>query len=125
MANRSILVDDSGRLWDINSFDLRSELNGFVAGDLFPAYVVKNLGFVRIDPRGQSATVWLRPATVASPALTRMVSWVSDEKIERVLVNSLVDGAWQHAMVGATEKLFTSIAGLISAKARVDSSPIG
>lgn len=120
MRSVSYFVDDSGRLWDINSSQLRAELYGFAAADSFPEYVVKNLGFVRIDRRGPSATVWLRPATVAQMAVAHLMYWLVDEKIERVLVNSYVDGAWQHAMVGAAEKSFTALAALISAAAHTE-----
>lgn len=122
MASVSFLIDDAGRLWDIDSFQLRAELDGFAAGSVFPDYVVKNLGFVRVDRRGQSATIWLRPATVAPIALAELMYWLVDGKFERVLVNSFLHDAWQHTMVGAAEKSFTSLATMLSSAAHLELS---
>jgi hypothetical protein len=100
MTNPSILVDDDGNPWSSDSSQLRFEIDGFGVRN-FPDYVVKNMGFVRIDRRGQSATVWLRPETVAPSALTKAVDWLSSERIERVLVNSYANGTWHPQIMGA------------------------
>lgn len=98
MAVVSYLFDDAGRIWDTGSSQLRSDLDGFEVGD-FPEYVVRNMGFIRVDRRRSSATIWLRPETVALTALDGVASWLGDEKIDRVLVNSYSDGRWQHRIM--------------------------
>lgn len=100
MTNPSFLVDDDGKLWAADSGQLRYDLDGFGVRN-FPDYVVKNLGFIRIDRRGQSATIWLRPETVATSALVQVVDWLSGQRIERVLVNSYADGTWHPQIMGA------------------------
>lgn len=94
----SYLVDDAGKIWDTGSSQLRSELDGFGVLN-FPDYVIKNLGFIRLEGRGKSATIWLRPETVAPAALDRVISWFAAEQIERVLVNFYTNKSWQHKIM--------------------------
>jgi len=120
MTGASFLIDDSGRLWSVDSHRLRAELYGFAAGDDFSAYVVKNLGFVRIGKRGASANVWLRPATVAPAAIAQTIYWLVDERIERVLVNTYINGTWQHTVVGDVERNFPMLATCLSAASSLE-----
>jgi len=98
MAVVSYLVDDAGRIWDTGSSQLRSELDAFGVQN-FPDYVIKNLGFIRLEGRGKSAMIWLRSQTVAPAALDRVVSWLTAEQIERVLVNTYENKSWQHQIL--------------------------
>ena len=98
MAVVSYLVDDAGRIWDTGSSQLRSELDAFGIQN-FPDYVIKNLGFIRLEGRGKSATIWLRPETVSPAALDCVINWLSAEQIDRVLVNAYENKSWHHQIL--------------------------
>lgn len=118
MSNASLLIDDSGVFWETSSFELRLELNGFGAGDAFPDYVVKNLGFVRIDRRRNSASVRFRPDTVAPMAFARLMYWLAEEKIDRIAVSAYKDGDWRGFLHGEKLAAFRAISTLVNSSER-------
>jgi hypothetical protein len=98
----SFFIDDSGSLWESGSLRLRLELTATQLGEQFSDYVVKNLGFVRLSRQRTSATVHFRPETVSRLALVRLLSWLADEKPERVIINTYVDSSWQYCLIAST-----------------------
>jgi hypothetical protein len=118
MLSTSLLIDDSGAFWDSASSELRFELSGFGAGDAFPDYVVKNLGFVRVDKRYRSATVRFRPDTVAPLAFARLMYWLAEEEFDRVAVSAYEGGAWRNFLHGEKLGAFRAISALVNASQR-------
>jgi hypothetical protein len=118
MSNASLLIDDSGDFWEASSVELRVQLNGFGAGDAFPDYVVKNLGFVRIDRRRNSASVRFRPETVAPLAFARLMYWLAEEKVDRIAVSAYKEGQWRGFIHGDRLAAFRSISALVNSSDR-------
>ena len=117
MRSASMLIDDSGSLSDGTSIRLRHEVYGSTLGEFFPDYAVMNLGFVRIEPRASAASVWLRPEVVAPIAFIRLMRWLSEEKLDRVLFNWYADESWRHSMIGkstGTLDIVHQIAAIVS-----------
>lgn len=98
---------------------LRSELHGLGAEASFAEYTIKNLGFVGIDRRSTSAAaIKLRPQTVAPMAYARLMHWLSEERLARMLVSTYVLGDWQHALHGGTLAAYHAITAAVRAADR-------
>src|SRR5262249_4680798 len=118
MSNTSLLIDDSGAFWDTASSELRFELTGFGAGEAFPDYVIKNLGFVRVDKRYRSASIKFRPDTVAPLAFARLMYWLAEEELDRVAVSAYKEGVWRDFLHGQKLGAFRAISSLVNSSER-------
>ncbi|MCL4767328.1 MAG: hypothetical protein KJZ80_13940 [Hyphomicrobiaceae bacterium] len=111
MAGQSLLVDDSGRFWDSDSSVLRSQLQAFGADTDFVDYLIRNLGFVGIRRRSDAAAaIRFRPQTIAPMAFARLIHWMSEERLSRMLISTYVNGDWQHTLHGRTLAAYHAIA---------------
>lgn len=119
MSGTTLLIDDRGTVWDSRSAQLRSELQCIGAGFDFVDYAIKNLGFVGVGKRGSSAAaIKLRPQTVAPMAFARLIHWLSEERLARMLVSTYALGGWQHALHGNTLAAYRAITAAMRAADR-------
>src|SRR5690606_6992593 len=56
-----------------------------------------------------AATITIRPQTVAPIAFARLIHWLSEERLERMLVSIYTAGGWQHALHGSTLAAYRAI----------------
>mgnify|MGYP005849731117 CR=1 FL=1 len=89
---------------------MRSELLCIGAAFDFVDYAIKNLGFVGVSRRSStSATIRLRPQTVAPMAFARLIHWLSEERFARMLVSTYTLAGWTHALHGSTLAAYRAI----------------
>lgn len=90
------IIDDKGRVWHEASLALRANNDGFVAGEGFLDYAIRNLGFIairRVD--GDGVELRLRLDCVSEAALIAASYQISDGAPTRIALTHWESGAWR------------------------------
>ena len=90
------IIDDQGRLWHEASLALRADNDGFVAGEGFVDYAIRNLGFIamrRVD--GDGVELRLRLDCVSEAALIAASYQISDGAPTRIALTHWESGTWK------------------------------
>ena len=112
-----LLVDDSGMCWSEYHPGLSKMLRTQRTGAALASYVVRNMGFIRLVPRGRTVSVQLNPATVHGKAITGVCYWLTDSPIERAIVEP-VGEAGPSQILGSRKDLIGYLGGLLDARAQ-------
>jgi hypothetical protein len=98
-AMRPTLIDESGKHWEPRSPVLRSRLRASIDDRDLALFAILNLGFIALVADRDSVRVRLRPAVVASGALSALYLWLHQRPPRRIVV-SWYDSRWQDEIVG-------------------------
>jgi len=103
-AQQSILIDERGKLWDAESWQLRKSLylNG-VEGDV-SAPLINNLGFVGVTSRGNNAIIRFNPKSVSKAAIGALYYWLSVRSCTRVGLTFALNGEGQRYEIFASPR---------------------
>lgn len=113
------LFDRAGGEWPFLS-TLAHRLGTHLQGNSLVDYVVRNMGYVAVEPRGRAMCVRVRPALAASPALAAAIARLQEHKPERVLMRIWHSG-WQDQLLPTS--LFLSFAAGTQAKSKHGPEP--
>lgn len=112
-----LLIDDSGLCWSEHHPGLSKALGTNRTGDALSSYVVRNLGFIRLVPRGRTVSVQLNPATVHGKAVTGSCYWLTDSIVDRAIVEPVGDSA-PSQILASRQDLIGYLGGLLDARAQ-------
>lgn len=113
---RCLLVDDIGRVRAWPGARGSHELVGQDVDFDFPAYAVRNLGYVSIFESPDATRIWLRPLLVADATARALVDHMASNPRRRFVI-SYFDEVWQHAICGSREKTFETLFSLLADRA--------
>jgi hypothetical protein len=118
-----VLVSRSGRVYSTLCPELRRELGAAEQHDFdFPAYAVRNLGYLRFEMRGARSMLSFRPRLATPVATAAAFLRIAEKRPERVVVRSFVetppeDGrapTWRHEIFGELSLAFRRVEDLAS-----------
>lgn len=81
-----LLIDDTGKCWPEIHPGLSRALKTDRTGAALASFAVRNLGFVRLQPRSGSVSIQLNPQNVAAEAVTGAYYWFAESGLERAVV---------------------------------------
>jgi hypothetical protein len=120
MPDSCLLIDDAGRKrrWPDEGGGLGF---GYRDPDFdFPAYAVRNLGYVMIVGGAAFMRIRLRPAFVGHRTLATLLAHVAHHPYSRTAISHF-DGAWHHALCGDARALRRRLLDVV--ETTEDSSP--
>jgi cell wall assembly regulator SMI1 len=86
------LIDDGGKWWDADSWQLRKSLYlADVEGDIAPV-VIDKLGFIRVSHHHARAIIRFNPATLSTAAFVGLYYWFSTHFCRRICLSFALDG---------------------------------
>ena len=112
-----LLVDDSGMCWSEFHPNLAKMLGTHRTGEALSSYVIRNLGFIRLVPRGRTVSVQLNPATVHGKAITGACYWLTDSLVDRAIVEPVGELA-PSQILASRQDLIGYLGGLLDARAQ-------
>lgn len=104
-----VLIDDTGSVWEPSSGRLRQRFGLQVSRSSLPAFLVRNLGYVRVSISGKSCEVRASPARMKYRAYASVVQLLKDYDLERLSLSTFTDGAWTHVIFREKIKLLNSL----------------
>ena len=99
----TIVFDDRGRAWDVNSCEFRSAFDGRKLDLNFIKYLVDELGFVALTQleSHRAARLQLRPAIAAPAGVAAALYVLLDKRPDRIVIS--------HPRDGCSDELFVKI----------------
>ena len=113
MSNASSIFDDQGEVHETPGPSLRRSLPAPVGGSSLISYVVRNMGYIAVTRKQDSALVRLNPALVSATALIRFYYWLDEHRPQRVVL--LIDNSSMPEVVGGASAAIKRINDLMAA----------
>ena len=116
VLRRCLLVDDTGR---VRAWSDAHALYRLAEQDVdfdFPAYAVRNLGYVSVVEVPDSTRIWLRPLLVADATARALFDHMASNPRRRYVISYYAE-AWQHAICGSREAAFETLLSLLADQA--------
>ena len=104
----SWIVDDGGQLWDAASPALRQHLGCDLVGGDINGYLVRNLGYIRIEFDGKACRLFVNPSTMTDAAFATLVYHVSEQTFTSVDL-SLFHKGWEELHFASLQEAFDEI----------------
>jgi hypothetical protein len=101
MRSLDFIVDDDGEVWGAPFDGLRLALGCDANADVFIRYVIRNLGFLRLEQRRHGLVVTVRPSATNPVTFASALFLISDFASQRVLLSYLEDVP-AHVLCGGT-----------------------
>ncbi len=128
----SVIFDDRDGAWPAYSPDLQRRLGNSQKDFDFPAYAVRNLGFVRADFQEAGARIFLRPKVLATNALTTAFYDMAMRGTQRIVVSHFCEeeddipapaGPWMDELYGDLGIAYRRVEDLATAAGRLPKLP--
>jgi hypothetical protein len=90
-VSEHLIFDNQGKVLQADSLELRRSLFYPENEPDFALQLLKNLGFIGAERRGESAVVTFRPQTMSPVAVASLLYWLSDDPPDRIRLAILDD----------------------------------
>lgn len=106
------LIDPEGHEWGGSNPSVVKNLQSSLSGDDLSAYLVKNLGWVKIRQTPTACIITCRPALVAEPCLVTLLFTIHDCAPDISFVLGIFTNRWEYQVLRDRDALTTLLASL-------------
>ena len=97
MAQRALLIDRDGTVWNAHSWELRRLHGAFCSDQTFGEFLVRNLGYIRFQQSDDVVAIRVSPTRFSFQAYAAVCELLAGQTFRRISL-AWFDGQWHHAI---------------------------
>ena len=110
MMTLTLLIDESGKVYDSNGWAIRSKLGVAASGSALVDYAVRNCGYIELKFGGSKCSLKLAPGRANYVSFSAASTLIDKHKPERMSL-AWYDGEWHYEIVTNPQAAFERIVG--------------